>query len=663
MANNIVHIKFNGLVSEDSILNITSSTSIPIVETFVLTRVAKNMVPITNDAARQAIFFMKSFGVDYNSTNLFTLEYNGIDTVTIVPIIPNTSLVVVANSTGATVTIIDVPGIPENNFAILSAIVLEASSNKCDNVKVRVTANALIELINSPVQAININNEVYDFDYIRDSLITIEIGASEITKTTTLQLPPKLAVDNISINITYSLVGATVAATVSNAAGLILQYSLSGNVWQDSSIFIGQLDGEATMYIKDQYGCVVTKPYTVLIFGIDEFNISVPYSYIPKTNAIKLVEQVVVDNINIYKNDENQFAHNILMPLNSVLATGTQLFQTEDRTPIYFKSNYRNITVKIIEDNGAEHILANNQITSNIGRKVKMDATYYKYDATRLGIYFTSGNTYNYDTGLANGTYALNGNLPEFAIIGEYINVSGIILQIKQVVYDDSIGYNVILLDFVTNTTPTNVVVSSIYNIHNYEVYEVGVAFAQYANTIIEIQVEMLDTREAFLPITYISENLDVRDVHYDTLELIYYNEINIDNSYMLGTPNKLRLEYDKISPILVEEFENSINDSDSVSVYSVIHEINRFVFSEVDNEMAKKIVIALSHKNVFINRIGYIKHSTASINAITDNSSTITVDMLKTGISYSSELVDALIIDARDIPALLEINNNFIKY
>ncbi len=39
-----------------------------------------------------------------------------------------------------------------------------------------------------------------------------------------------------------------------------------------------------------------------------------------------------------------------------------------------------------------------------------------------------------------------------------------------------------------------------------------------------------------------------------------------------------------------------------------------------------------------------------------------MSIEMIKTGISYSSTLIDEIISEVYDVPALIEANNNYIK-
>ncbi len=663
MSKTAITLEFTGLAVTGDVINITNNLAINPYGTMELYRWSSYIIKIGANVAEQATNFILAFNLDWNSTGLYNVIFDGVSKVNIEPV--NDGTILSDGGSYANVIITqDAPITPpvSQTFFIDTLTLSEALSNPCDNIRVTVTTTTNMDSISSPVIATGIASTTYLFDYIRGALIRITVNSSGVDKKRTLLLPQAMSDLNMTVSINYSLAGATLLVGMTNINGLTLQYSLDNVIWQLNNTFSGQSDGAGTMYVKDQYGCTISKAYTVLVFGTDVFNSSEPYHYVPKTSSIKMIERVTIDGINIYKTDENQFAYNSLAPLNGINLCGLQLFQSTDLLTIQFKSNYETIAPVIVKEDDTTDALALVKQTSNIGRKDKRDATLYQYSATQIGVYFTSGTTYNYDTSLAESTYALNGNLPEFAIIGEFININGNILKIIQTFFDETVGYNVILADYEYAGAPLAIIVSSIYNLHNYEIYEFDIDFSTYANSLIELQIQMTDTRTGFDDVTYVSENLDIKDLHDYTLEVIYYNVTNSDTYYGTGIQNKIRLEFNSITPILDEDFENSINDNDTVSIFSTIHEINKFEFSEVDNEIAKKIVIAMSHKFVFINRVGYAKFGNASIDPVTNNSSIVSIEMIKTGISYSSTLIDEIISEVYDVPALIEANNNYIK-
>lgn len=651
----------------DDIISLSNNLAINPLETMKVKRIALNITKIGSTNAEQATNFVTAFNLDWNYTLLYDVLFDGIDKVTIAPITDGTILAEISSYAG--VTIIQSAEIPAppggGSFFITSTPLSEASADECDNIRVTVNCNELFINITSPVIDLGLGGGsgvfTYSFDFIRGSGINISIDGDLGSDTKRIQLPDKLSGLNITIIQTPSLSGTALQIEVTNINLLTLQYSLDNIAFQSSKIFTGQSPGNYTIYVKDQYGCTVSKDYTVLTFGVDTFGIQDPFFYVSKSNSAQFIERVVIDGINIYKTDENVFAKDVLTPINGFNSCALQLFQKNDTLVTQFKSNYENVQGVMIDEAGTVTDLLTSKLTTNIGRKDRRDGVYYKFDDERIGIYFLSGNTYNYDTGLVNGEYTLNGNLPEFAIVGELLTIDNAVFKIEQVLFDKAVGYNVIIVKFEFIGSPTSAVIASIYNIQNYEVYEFNSNFSSQ-DGLLELQIQMTDSRDGWDDVTFVSENIDIKTLQDNTLELIYYNKTNSDIFYETGIQHLLRLDFDSIEPLMIQEFDNSINDNDTVLVNSTVHEANKITFSAVPNEIAKKIVLALSHRFVFINRIGYVKNGDIELEPVDNNSSRVIAELIKTGLGYTANGENELLINIIDMPALLESNGNYIK-
>jgi len=664
MAGTKIDIQFTALPVATNVIELSNSSGVNMREEFESTRFSNNITEIATTIIQQAVNYIQSFGVDWNSTNLYDVSFDGFDTVTISPKDGVSVLGVVTNTAPVTITITNIAP-PPVDFKISSVAFSQATADYCNKISVDVTANDTVDHQDFPISITGIASTTYSFDYERGNTINIQstsTASPPLSDSFSVVLPDKLSVNNVGITVTQSLQGATVTATVSNVNLLSLQYSLDNVTWQTNNAFGGQLPGDYTMYIKDQYGCTISKAYTVGTFGVDDFGVTIPETYISKSCSFNFVKQATIDNIDTYKTDENVFAYDSLIARNDNNITEKDLFQTSDYITEQFLSNYETNTVNVVKEDGTTTNIPFIKKTTNIGRKDKRDCTYYSYSATEIGIYFTAGNTYDYDTGVSNGTYALNGALPEYAVIGTLININGVVLEVKQTLYDENVGYNVIIADYIYSGAPATAIISSIYNIENFEVYEYYIDFSNYLG-LVEIQVAMTDAKTNFPDVTYITENIDVQTKHDYTLEIIYYNNTNSDVYYTTGLQHKIRLEFDSIEPILHQDFKNSINDNDTIAISSTVHEANKFTFSSVPNEKMKKIVLALSHKNIFINRVGYVKNSDVEIKTILGtNMSDISVEMIKTGIGYSLEGLNELNAVQIDTPDLLNVDNNYIK-
>jgi len=97
-----------------------------------------------------------------------------------------------------------------------------------------------------------------------------------------------LAASNLTIAVVQSLVGATVTVNVVNTKNLVLEVSIDGSNWFPiTHAFTGQELGTTTLYVRDQFGCIIQKEYIV-----NDFGTRLPYLQISDANSIGFKESV-----------------------------------------------------------------------------------------------------------------------------------------------------------------------------------------------------------------------------------------------------------------------------------------------------------------------------------------------------------------------------------
>jgi hypothetical protein len=124
-------------------------------------------------------------------------------------------------------------------------------------------------------------------------------------------------------------------------------------------------------------------------------------------------------------------------------------------------------------------------------------------------------------------------------------------------------------------------------------------------------------------------------------------------------------LVYKKAIP--KDDIEINITDDGTDVIKSAVHEADEFSFDGVSETLMRKIIIALSSENVFINNIGYAKDGGVSVaNESTTNSYFVTATMIKKGVNYTGNRngeAERLLDDAGfNIPAFIIGNGGFIK-
>ena len=289
-------------------------------------------------------------------------------------------------------------------FSITSMVYSQSAANSCSNVDVVVTTSELATEILSPV-FINPNvNNPFTINLLRGQTLALQLkNANGNIINELIETPALLNASNFDLQINNSPFGASILIGNTNSDQLILQYSLDNVVWQSSNEFYGLATGSYILYIKDQLGCSTSKA-----FSVDEFGIQSPYFYISKANSFRFANRITWGDSENYKTDENTLSCEVDVEL---AYKETQQFQSADIITTQFKSNYLNKVASVIKSDGTILNIPIVQKTNNIGLKDKRDARKYNIGGGKTGIYFVSGNIYDYNTNAIINSYSLNGLL------------------------------------------------------------------------------------------------------------------------------------------------------------------------------------------------------------------------------------------------------------
>jgi len=466
-----------------------------------------------------------------------------------------------------------------------------------------------------------------------------------------------LSVANITVAVTKSMIGATVTINVKDTAGLILEYSLGDGNWQSSNIFTGQAVGDYVGWVRDQFECYKSVEYSVTEFGTRS-----PYLFISEANSLSFKERLDIDNCGVYKNDTNTLSYESDA---DIVTCDEILFQTCDITTIQLHSNYTTIIPTLRKLDGTEVTLPLTKKTTNLNRFSRMDAWVYSYNSEYSGIYFIDGWIYD-QYGAQVEEYALLGNLPDLAIIGQYITIIGIgTFLIEDSIYDETVGKKAIIIKYNHTGIATPVIIESTYDLLPFEVYEFAINWSIYGEGLYDVVIENTDAQNG--SVFLMSENIDISEKQEGTVAIKYFNANNRDIFYKFGIQNFIRIPLVYKKAIPKDDIEINITDDGTDVIKSAVHEADEFSFDGVSETLMRKIVIALSSENVFINNIGYAKDGGVSVaNESTTNSYFVTATMIKKGVNYTGNRngeAERLLDDAGfNIPAFIIGNGGFIK-
>jgi len=173
-----------------------------------------------------------------------------------------------------------------------------------------------------------------------------------------------------------------------------------------------------------------------------------------------------------------------------------QEWQSSDNITNQFRSNYASNVITAEELNGTITNIPITQKTQNIGIKDKRDAIQYNLGPGKTGIFFNAGNVYDYDTNAVTGSYVLNGGVPEWARIGNYIQIGLAWFQIEQILYSEEKASDILVISNVYTGIEAAVIVGSIYNRENFEVYEYTVNMVFGFGVLINCQFQPRDRQK-----------------------------------------------------------------------------------------------------------------------------------------------------------------------
>jgi len=468
----------------------------------------------------------------------------------------------------------------------------------------------------------------------------------------------KLYEGNIVITVQPNeLSGATVTIEPTYGTQLIqrpniltdLTYSLDninfdpGNLFSGTQL-TGQADGDYTIYVKDQFGCTVSKDYTVSGSGGRD-----AFFHVSKYNSISFSKDEVWDGAEngVHKNRDNVLSLTDFGK--KTLYEERLILRDDDEVTIQFKSNYANHDVEI--QNCAGEALSQTPAivkkSNNTDLFESLDATLTSLGDGRSALFFTSGNVYN-EAGGVFGSYELQGNLPDSAIIGVSVEIVGHgVHEIRDIIYSEDLGKKIMVFNYGYNGVDAAVVMKAYYDLLPYEVYEftVDVSANVYHGNTIEpdlFRVKLQASDGLYGTVNYYSEYIKqygVSDWNYDKFVSInYWNNNNRDVFYLYGIKHFLRAEVLEVSTIIDDTNEIVKADNTTYVASSTLHEGIKVKFAECTHRMALKLSMALSCENLFINGLGYVKKENISISPIENtNLYEVECELLSNGENFST--------------------------
>jgi hypothetical protein len=305
------------------------------------------------------------------------------------------------------------------------------------------------------------------------------------------------------------------------------------------------------------------------------------------------------------------------------------------------------------------------QKTNNIGIKDKRDAFKFNLGDGKTGIYFLAGNIYNYDTNVVNGSHSLNGTLPEWAKIGAFINISEAWFIIENIFFDEDKNADILVINQTYTGIDASIIVGCIYNIFDYEIYEFAIDMVDYIGERIRVKLDCED--DNFGELNFLSEEISVEVRHKDTLCIDYWNNDNTDVFYATGIRHRIRIPFTRVEGYIDEESTINKKDTNTILLNAMLYKGKKFIFEPQTESMWEKLVMALSHRNVFIDNVKFTKGGDFETEGPLEQSNlyVLTAPMLKDSSAYStkgSAIINGSSSDV-EIPGIIEGDAGFIRY
>ena len=384
----------------------------------------------------------------------------------------------------------------------------------------------------------------------------------------------------------------TVSATFISTQISDYDYSLDNSSFQESNVFTGQSPGTYTIYVKDGFGCVVSKDFVVdgttttteTVFTISNIN-SLRFARIQTGK----------------KNQLNTLSYN---ELRLTKYPYYQQYLQDEVVTTQFKTNAQYINCFYIDKDDSVTSLTEIKKTSNIGLTEKSTSTYFNLGNGKSGIYFGVVNLLDYITDAFVETVNYGFALPQWAgVEGGLVTIDGIgQVAINRISYSET--YNSFILEFdiaYTGSPITNKIISAEYNIQPYEIYEFDTTITKDLSVVIEV-----GSTSSNIDFQYVSECVKkVTDSEF-LFDITYWDDQNKGNmNYQTGIKNKLRLNgyQDDIGE---QETEGYNGDKEFYVTDNVIYDVQKFTFKQLSTQMADKLRLVVAHKNLLINGLLY---------------------------------------------------------
>lgn len=391
---------------------------------------------------------------------------------------------------------------------------------------------------------------------------------------------------------------------------LDVQGTLTGGNYQTSNSFTGVLPDFYELFVKDKYGCEITKTIQIRALEDATEEQNPRYFDVPKGNSIIMSECNTFDK-DFKPNYNNTLSFN---ELSDIRYKAVQYFDPSDFEPIHFKSSYPYHVITLHKNDGTKQDIPPILVQENLGSQEKVDCETFPLDG-QTAVYFDGGNEYEPGTTTVIGSSSYTQFLPPWAAEGQIVSIDGIgSYEIVEIGYDSDLDRGYFVIDVITETA-TSGKVQVKWNVQPYNVFEAYIPFDNMdkGRVVIEkgFSFDDIDGKK------WISEVLATKENEDDDLLIEWSSSKNqSDIVFFSGVKFKKRIK-GKLRPIFPNTSEIAEGDSRAYSINQEFYQHYRLELERLTAREVNQILVASKTDGFKVNGENLIMKQEAEIEAL----------------------------------------------
>ncbi len=406
------------------------------------------------------------------------------------------------------------------------------------------------------------------------------------------------------------------------------QGASTGGNYQSSNTFPGVAPGTYELFVRDVYGCEVTKTIIVSSFQDATVDENPKYFEVMHGNSI-IVSECPTFGSAVKKNFENTGSWNELAGINYDVL---QYWAPSDYEGIQFKSSYPYHIITLHKCDGTKQDIAPIMIQENLGSKEKVDCKFFQISG-QTAVYFDGGNEYTPDTTTIIGASEYTQFTPDWAEVGQLVFIDGLGGHfIESTGYDETLERGYFVINVTTSDTEGKVQVT--FNKQLYNLFEVYIDFSTFTKGRLVFEKGLDFNNVDGNP--YASEILVSQEDTDDMLLLKWSDPKNKGNIvFQSGIQFTRRME-GLFRPIFEGESETFAGDSREYSLKQTTYQNYRLEFDRLSAKEVYQLTIATGLDGFEVNNVPVVRKKYPEIEALGDSN----YYSLKVDLAYSGDLL-----------------------